>query len=111
AFDKQEFDSLIGSVGWQFSWSPTDRIHPYGRVTWDREFEDAPEQAFATSQSIPGSLRYAVPGLAFDDSYGTLVLGARTKLLGLDADVGTSLTFGQAGGNDATVFVSVGNRF
>jgi outer membrane lipase/esterase len=111
AFPDQSFDSLIGSAGWQFSWSPTDRIHPYGRLTWDREFEDAPAQAFASAQSIPGSLQYAVPGVAFDDSYGTLLLGARTTLMGLDADVGTSLTFGQAGGNDATVFVSVGNRF
>jgi outer membrane lipase/esterase len=111
AYPDQSFDSLIGSAGWQFSWSPTDRIHPYGRVTWDREFEDAPEQAFASAQSIPVSLQYAVPGVAFDDSYGTLMLGARTTLMGLDANVGTSLTFGQAGGNDATVFVSVGNRF
>jgi outer membrane lipase/esterase len=111
AYPDQSFDSLIGSAGWQFSWSPADRIHPYGRVTWDREFEDAPAQAFATAQSIPGSLEYAVPGVSFDDSYGTLLLGARTTLMGLDANVGTSLTFGQAGGNDATVFVSVGNRF
>ncbi len=111
AYPDQSFDSLIGSAGWQFSWSPTDRIHPYGRVTWDREFEDAPAQAFASAQSIPGSLQYAVPGVAFDDRYGTLLLGARTTLMGLDANVGTSLTFGQAGGNDATVFVSVGNRF
>jgi outer membrane lipase/esterase len=111
AYPDQSFDSLIGSAGWQFSWSPTDRIHPYGRVTWDREFEDAPEQAFASAQSIPVSLQYAVPGVAFDDSYGTLMLGARTTMMGLDANVGTSLTFGQAGGNDATVFVSVGNRF
>jgi len=111
AYPDQSFDSLVGSAGWQFSWSPTDRIHPYGRVTWDREFEDAPEQAFASAQSIPVSLQYAVPGVAFDDSYGTLLLGARTTLMGLDANVGTSLTFGQAGGNDATVFVSVGNRF
>lgn len=111
AYPDQSFDSLIGSAGWQFSWSPTDRIHPYGRVTWDREFEDAPAQAFATAQSIPGSLQYAVPGVSFDDNYGTLLLGARTTLMGLDANVGASLTFGQADGNDATVFVSVGNRF
>jgi outer membrane lipase/esterase len=111
AYPDQSFDSLIGSAGWQFSWSPTERIHPYGRVTWDREFEDAPAQAFASAQSIPGSLQYAVPGVAFDDSYGTVLVGARTTLLGMDADVGASMTVGQAGGNDATVFVSFGNRF
>lgn len=111
AFPKQSFDSLIGSAGWQFSWSPTDRIHPYARATWDVELEDAPAQAFASAQSIPGSLQYAVPGVAFDDSYGTVLLGARTTLMGMDANVGASMTVGQAGGNDATVFVSFGNRF
>jgi outer membrane lipase/esterase len=111
AYPKQSFDSLIGSAGWQFSWSPSERIHPYGRVTWDREFEDAPAQAFASAQSIPGSLEYAVPGVAFDDSYGTVLIGARTTLMGMDANVGASMTVGQAGGNDATVFVSFGNRF
>jgi outer membrane lipase/esterase len=111
AFPDQSFDSLIGSVGWQFTWSPGDRIHPYGRVTWDHEFEDAPAQAFASAQSIPGSLQYAVPGVAFDDQYGTLLFGARTTLMGLDADVGASVTFGQAGGNDATVFATLGSRF
>jgi outer membrane lipase/esterase len=111
AYPDQSVDSLIGSVGWQFRWSPADRIQPYGRVTWDREFEDAPEQAFASAQSIPAAMQYAVPGLSPDDEYGTFLVGARTRLLGLDADFGASATFGQAGGNDATVFVTVGNRF
>ena len=111
AYPDQDYDSLIGSIGWQFSWSPAERIHPYGRVTWDREFEDAPAQAFASAQSIPGSLPYAVPGHAFDERYGTLVLGARTQVLGLDANVGMTTTFNHEGGNDASVFVTVGNRF
>jgi outer membrane lipase/esterase len=111
AYPDQSFDSLIGSLGWQFRYAPDNRIQPYGRVTWDREFEDAPAQAFATSQSIVGSLQYAVPGLSFDDEYGTLTVGARTQLLGMDADVGATATFGQANGNDATVFVTFGNRF
>ena len=111
AYPEQDVDSLIGSVGWQFRWSPADRIHPYGRITWDREFEDAPEQAFASAQSIPGSLQYAVPGHAFDERYGTFVIGARTHVMGMDADVGATTTFGHEGGNDATVFVTVGNRF
>jgi outer membrane lipase/esterase len=111
AFADQSFDSLIGSVGWQVNWMPSDRIHPYARVTWDREFEDAPRQAFASAQSIPGSLQYAVPGATFDDQYGTLLFGARTSVMGLDADVGATVTVGQAGGNDATVFATMGNRF
>ena len=111
AYPDQSFDSLIGSVGWQFRWSPDNRIHPYGRLTWDQEFEDAPEQAFASAQSIPAALQYAVPGHVFDERYGTLLIGARMQLMGLDADVGATATVGQEGGNDATVFVTVGSRF
>src|SRR5690606_38269505 len=111
AYADQSVDSLIGSIGWQLEWSPTDRIHPYARITWDREFEDAPEQAFATAHSIPGSLEYAVPGLKFDDMYGTLLFGARTHILGMEANVGATATFNQGGGNDATVFATFGNRF
>jgi outer membrane lipase/esterase len=111
AYADQSVDSLIGSAGWQFSYAPSDRIHPYARVTWDHEFEDPATQAFATAQSIPGSLEYAVPGQDFDRDYGTLLLGARTQLLGLDANVGASATFAQEGGNDASVFVTIGSRF
>ena len=111
AYPDQAYDSLIGSLGWQFRYAPDNRIHPYARVTWDREFEDAPAQAFASAQSIPTALPYAVPGLVFDDEYGTLLMGARTDLMGMQADVGATVTFGQAGGNDATLFVTVGNRF
>ena len=46
-----------------------------------------------------------MPGLEFDQSYGTLLFGARTQLFGLDANLGTSVTVGQKGGNHATVFV------
>jgi len=111
AYPDQSFDSLIGSAGWQVSYAINDHLKPYARLTYDREFEDAPEQAFARSQSIQGSGEYAVPGLTFDQSYGTLLFGARTQLLGLDANMGTSVTVGQQGGNHATVFVTVGGSF
>jgi hypothetical protein len=35
----------------------------------------------------------------------------RTRLLGLKADVGASLTNAQKGGNDATLFLTVGSDF
>lgn len=111
AYPQQDFDSLIGSVGWQASYAINDHMTPYAKLTYDREFEDAPAQAFAQAQSMPGTLPYAVPGLAFDETYGTLVFGMRTKVLGLDANAGASLTVGQKGGNDATFFLSVGSKF
>jgi outer membrane lipase/esterase len=111
AYPQQDFDSLIGSVGWQASYALNEHMTPYAKLTYDREFEDAPAHAFAQAQSMPGTLPYAVPGLEFDDTYGTLVFGMRTEVLGLDANAGASLTVGQKGGNDATFFLSVGSKF
>ena len=111
AFPDQEFDSLIASLGWQASFAITPHFHPYARATFDREFEDAPEQAFAQALSIPGSLAYAVPGLEFDDRYATVTFGARTRLMGLDADIGATTTVNQGSGTDSTIFVTVGGGF
>ena len=111
AYPQQDFDSLIGSVGWQASYAINDHVQPYAKLTYDREFEDAPKQAFAQAQSMPSTLPYAVPGLAFDETYGTAVIGLRTKLMGLDANAGASVTVGQKGGNDATFFLSIGSKF
>jgi outer membrane lipase/esterase len=110
-YPEQDFDSLIGSVGWQASFQVGDQFAPYLKLTYDREFEDYADQAFARSLSIVGNPEYAVPGLAFDDSYATAVLGARAKLWGLDANFGISSTFDQDGGTDASLFVGFGRSF
>ena len=110
-YPDQNFDSLIGSVGWQASFSVSDHMQPYVRVTYDREFEDYAEEAFARALTVPGSLQYAVPGLEFDDSYGTAILGARTQLFGMDANIGLSTTIGQEGGTDSTIFATFGKGF
>jgi outer membrane lipase/esterase len=110
AYPEQNVDSLIGKLGWQLR-VESDHVAPYARLTVDREFEDEEREAFARSQSIAGSPTYAVPGVEFDDTYATLRFGVRTDLLGLKADVGASLTSAQKGGNDATVFLTVGSDF
>ena len=111
AYPDQQFRSLIGSLGWQLSYTPSDRIQPYARVTWDHEFHDMEDEAFAQVQSLPGTLPYAVPGLQFDRNYGTLLLGARTNVLGLEANFGASTTFAQETGDDASVFLTLGRGF
>ncbi|HEY0662333.1 MAG TPA: autotransporter domain-containing protein [Lysobacter sp.] len=111
AYPDQSFDSLIGSVGWQASYAIHEHLKPYARLTVDREFEDAPAEAFAQSQSLPGTLPYAVPGVDFDHDYGTLTFGARTRVFGLDANIGASTTVGQERGNNATVFATVSAGF
>lgn len=111
AFPDQTFDSMIGSAGWQVSYAIHEHLQPYARLTVDREFEDSAEEAHARLQSMPNTAPYAVPGLEFDHSYSTLLLGARTQLFGLDANLGTSVTVGQKGGNHATVFATVSAGF
>jgi outer membrane lipase/esterase len=111
AYPDQNFDSLITSLGWQASYKINDHLAPYARMTWDMEHEDQAEEAFARSQSIVGSLEYAVPGQEFDDTYLTLQMGARTELFGMDANIGASVTTAHGGGNDATLFATFGKQF
>jgi len=111
AYPDQNFDSLIGSVGWQATYAISEQFQPYARLTVDREFEDADEEAQAQLQSMPDTAPYAVPGVQFDQDYGTLTFGARTKVFGLQANIGTSLTVGQSNADHATVFATVGADF
>ena len=111
AYPQQDFDSLIGSAGWQVRYTINDHLKPYAKLTYDREFEDAPAQAFAQAQSMPGTLPYAVPGLPFDNTYGTLSYGVRSELFGLDITTGSSLSVGQKGANDSSFFLTVSNKF
>ncbi|QOW20146.1 autotransporter domain-containing protein [Lysobacter ciconiae] len=111
AYPEHRFDSLIGTAGWQMRYAASEQLQPYARLTVDREFEDVPREAFARLQSMPGAAPFAVPGVAFDDTYGTLTLGARTRLMGLETNLGTSLTAGQSGGSNTTVFATLGGNF
>ena len=111
AYPSQDIDSLIGSAGWQFAYAASDSFRPYARLTIDREFEDAPTQAFAQAQSLPSTLPYAVPARGYDTSYATATLGTQTTLFGFDANIGASLTVGQKGGSHTTAFATIGAGF
>ncbi|GAB3347935.1 autotransporter domain-containing protein [Lysobacter tyrosinilyticus] len=111
AYADQSFDSMISSVGWQASYAINDHLKPYARLTADHEFEDQDKEVFAQLQSMPNTAPYAVPGVKFDQSYATLTFGTRTKLFGLDANMGASVTTGQKNADHATVFVTVGGGF
>lgn len=111
AYPDQDFDSTIGSAGWAARYEIKENVVPYARVMWEHEFEDAPEEAFAQSLTVAGSLPYAVPGLVHDDNSGTLLLGLRTSVWGVDTDIGAVASFAQEGGDYATVFVTFGRKF
>ncbi|AKC86180.1 autotransporter domain-containing esterase [Pseudoxanthomonas suwonensis] len=109
AYPDQSLDSLVGSLGWQARYD-AGGWQPYLRATWDHEFEDAPAEAFAQLQTLPG-MEYAVPAAQFDGDHGTLVLGARFGLFGLEADLGARATVGQKGGSDSGLFLTLGGSF
>jgi outer membrane lipase/esterase len=111
AFAEQNYDSLIASAGWQMSYAIKEHFVPYLRVTWDRELEDMPAQASAQAQSIPGSLPYVVPGVEFDDSYGTLTYGTRAQLWGMELLSGSSITLGRADGLDSSLWMTLRGEF
>lgn len=111
AYPDQDFDSLIGSAGYELSYAINDHLQPYARLTVDKEFEDPAEEVFAQSLSLPGTNPYAVPGLETDDGYGTLLMGARTKLFGFDANLGVTTTVNQGGGTNTTAFMTLGGNF
>jgi outer membrane lipase/esterase len=111
AYPDQDFDSLIGSAGWQASYVINEHLRPYARLTYDREFEKAPGEAFAQLQSLPGVMPYAVPGLELDRDYGTMLVGARAQVFGRDADIGLSATVEQKGGSNVTAFATFSGNF
>lgn len=111
AYPERDIDSLVASVGWQLEIEMGEHLRPYARASWSREFEDHDGEAFARLQSMPGSAPFAVPGVAIDDSYGTVLLGARSQVFGLDADVGLGGMVARDGADAATVFLSLGRRF
>ncbi len=111
SYGDQEFDSLIGSAGWRASFDISPTVSPYIQVAYNHEFEESASQAYASLQTLPGSMPYAVPGVEFDRDYGTVMVGARARLGGLAADIGARSSFGQSSANDAGLFLSLGGSF
>src|SRR3546814_7937324 len=74
-FFKQKTAYEMRISDWSSDVCSSDLLVPYARFTYDHEFEDGDEQVFASAQSIPGSMEYAVPGLSYDRNYTTIVIG------------------------------------
>ena len=89
----QSFDSLIGSVGWQASYAINDHLAPYATLTYDHEFEEC-RQAGVRQRAVAAGfagIRGAGPGTTTATTAPSLV-GARTRMFGLDANIGASAT-------------------
>lgn len=110
-YPDQDYDSLVGSMGWQFRYTAGEHFNPYARVTFDHEFEGAPDEAFARLVSMPSTAEFAVPGVLADRSYGTVMIGARARLGSLHADFGASGLVAQQGGRNGSLFVTLSGSF
>jgi outer membrane lipase/esterase len=109
-FPDQTYRSLLGSIGWRASVELAPGTSPYLQATYDREFKHVRKEAFAELQTID-TLPYAVPGNDWDRSYGTVTGGIRTRLAGLEANLGGSVTLDRKEGQDIAAFVTLGGRF
>jgi len=105
----QDVESLVGRVGWKASLD-AGAVKPYLQATYDHEFKKG-EQATAWLQTMPDLGAYAVPGLTIDRNYASVVLGARTKVWGLESNVGIAATTGQSRAHDTSLFVNFGGSF
>lgn len=111
AYPEQNVDSLVGSIGWQASFALSEHLAPYARLTWDREFEDDRIEAFARSQTVAGTAPYAVPGLELDNDYGTVLVGARSQVFGVDANLGLSGSVAREGTANVGAFLNLSRGF
>ena len=111
SYPDQDLDSLVGGIGWQARYRINDHVEPYARLTFEHEFEDQPEEAFATVQTLATTGAYAVPGLGLDRSRSKLRVGARARVFGLDADVGIDADYAQKGGHDLGVYLGLSGGF
>ena len=111
SYPRQDYESLVGSLGWQARYNAGGTLAPYARVTFDHEFEGSPDEALASMNSMPVSGVFAVPGLGADRSYGTVLLGARTRWGGMAADFGASALVAQQGGRNAGLFLTLSGGF
>jgi len=111
AYPSQSFDSLLVSAGWQVEWAMDETAAVFGKAAYLSELGDAPEEAFARSQTIPGATDYAVPNVDYDTDFASATIGVRADLNGARATLGVTSTFGRGTSRDATVFFSFGGSF
>ena len=85
SYGEQERTSLIGSLGWQVQ-GTFGAVRPFGRVTWEYEFDDDAREITAGSASLGGSWTTTLPKP--DSNWALIHVGAAM-------DFGTpSATFG-----------------
>ncbi len=111
AFPDQDFNSLVGSIGYRAEMNLSSNVKPYIQLTYDKEFGDLDDEAYAQLLSMPGTTPYAVPGLGFDDDYVTGQLGLKGQFGNVSAHVGGNFTALNDDGNIWGVRAGLGVKF
>ncbi len=111
AFPDQDFDSLVGSIGYRAEMNLSSNVRPYIQLTYDKEFGDLDEEVYGQLLSMPNTTPYAVPGLSFDDSYVTGQLGLKGQFGAVSAHVGGNFTALNDDGNIWGVRAGLGVKF
>ena len=104
-FDRQKRNSLMSSIGWQAS-GAIGSVRPFGRVTWEKEYNDDHRSVRAGLVSMPGN--FSIPVFGSDDSYALFNVGASADLGTLVTGfVSVSATAGKDDGNYRAVTVGL----
>ncbi len=104
-FGKQKRDALTSSLGWQVSGS-IGSLRPFGRVTWEKDYDNDDRSVRAGLVSMPGT--FSIPVFKADDNYFLFNVGASadlgSKLVGF---VSVGATVSKDDGNYQAVTVGV----
>jgi len=105
SFGEQKRESLISSLGWQVSGS-LGWARPFGRVTWEKDYNHDNRSVRAGLVSMPGT--FALPALKADDSYALFDVGVSGELGGkVTGFVSFNATAGRSDGNYQAVTVGI----
>jgi outer membrane lipase/esterase len=104
-FSAQRRDSTVSSLGWQAS-GVIGAVRPFGRVTWEKDYDNDDRSVRAGLVSMPGT--FAVPVFGADDNYVLFNVGASadlgSKLIGF---ISVEATTGKSDGNYQAVTLGI----
>ena len=110
-FGEQNRDSLIASLGWQAQ-GQWGALRPFGRVTWEYEFEDELPSVSASPAGIGGT--FATSFRKPDDNWALFNVGASMDFGGRSTTMGPvsgylmgSATAGKDDGDSYSVTLGV----
>jgi outer membrane lipase/esterase len=76
-FGRQKRDVLMSSLGWQASGN-IGLLRPFGRVTWEKDYDNDDRSVRAGLVSMPGT--FSIPAFRADESYFLFNVGASGDL-------------------------------